>query len=374
MIPVFRSLMGSLVPAGRRAGRTRLACAGMSALIAAGCVPPRAIREIERPREGAALNDRVCIVFSQHYQISLGGMEKLHPFDINKYARIYLRLVEDGLLRPEDVFVPEPISRDDLLRVHTPAYLERLRQPARLAEYLELPVAALLPSGVIDAGILQPFRYATGGTLLAARLAMQHEIAINLGGGYHHAEPGRGGGFCIYADMPVAIRTLQAEGRIRRALVVDLDVHQGNGTDICLQGDETVFTFDMHEEDIYPVPKAASTLDVPLPADMGDQSYLALLAKHLPDVFDRARPDIVFLQAGVDVLEGDPLAHLWLTCDGIVRRDGMVFAEASRRKVPIVMVLGGGYSKDAWLVQYRSIAAVIRCYGSVGGPTTSDAK
>ncbi|HEY3246252.1 MAG TPA: histone deacetylase [Phycisphaerae bacterium] len=309
------------------------------------------------------MNERACIVYSQQYQIDLAGLQRLHPFDINKYAKIYLALVTDGLLQPQDVFVPEEIGREDLLRVHTPEYLERLKQPALLARYLEFGPAKIAPSGFTDAAVLRPFRYATGGTLLAARLALRYGVGINLGGGYHHAEPDRGGGFCIYADMPIAIRALQAEGLIQRALVVDVDVHQGNGTALCVAADDAVFTFDIHEGDIYPIPKQHNDLDVPLPAGTGDQVYLEVLQRYLPDVFERVSPDIVFLQAGVDSLAGDPLAHFRLTPDGIVERDRTVFAEAARRGVPIVMVLGGGYSRDAWLAQYRSIRSIIETYG-----------
>ncbi len=329
-----------------------------------GCAVAPALRQVREPRDGVALNHRVCVVYSQRYQISLGGLERLHPFDINKYARIYLQLVADGLIRPEEVYVPAEVGREDLLRVHTAEYLARLRRPADLAGYLECwPVALMLPSAA-DAGILRPFRYATGGTILAARLAMRYGIAVNLGGGYHHAEPDRGGGFCIYADMPIAIRILQGEGLVHRALVVDLDAHQGNGTARCVAADDRVFTFDMHEEDIYPTPKAKNDLDVPLPAGMDDEAYLRLLSDHLSRVFDRSRPEIVFLQAGVDVMQGDPLARLRLTPDGIVKRDRLVFEEAVRRKVPIVMVLGGGYSRQAWRVQYRSIRQAIEQYGT----------
>lgn len=327
------------------------------------CIPPQSFKQVRDPRPGAALNRRVCVVYSQRYQIDLGGVEKLHPFPLNKHAKIYLQLLTDGLIRAEDVYVPGEIGRNDTLRVHTAAYLDRLRQPTAVAKYLEASFVSALPPGVIDASILAPCRYATGGTLLAGRLALQHGIAINIGGGYHHAEPDRGGGFCIYADMPIAIRALQAERLIRRALVVDLDVHQGNGTALCVASDEDVFTFDMHEEDIYPTPKAKNDLDVPFDAGTGDEEYLGLLRKHLPAVFDRARPDIVFFQAGADVLDGDPLAHLRLTPQGVVERDRMVVDEAVRRKVPIVMVLGGGYSQDAWRVQYDSIRRMIERYG-----------
>ncbi len=328
-----------------------------------GCIAPPAMKQGDHPRAGRPLKQRICVVYSSRYLISSGGLEKLHPFDIHKYAKIYLQLVNEGLICPMDVYVPEEIARADLLRVHTREYLDRrLKQPHLLARYLEYGLAAITPAGLTDAAVLQPFRRATGGTLLAARLALQHGMAINLGGGYHHAEPGKGGGFCIYADMPVAIRMLQAEGLIQRALVVDLDVHQGNGTALCFENDETVYTFDMHEAGIYPIPKEHNDLDVPLPAGTDDAKYHAILAKHLSGAFDQARPDIVFLQAGVDVLSGDPLANLEMTIDGVVRRDAMVFEEANQRFIPIVMVLGGGYSKHAWFAQYRSIADIVTRY------------
>lgn len=341
-------------------------------VLCAGCIPPGSFKQVKGSRPGRALNDTVCIVYSQHYQISFAGLEKLHPFDINKYARIYLELVTSGLIRPEDVFVPKPATRRQLLRVHTAGYLERLGDSAKVAEYLEFGPLAIAPAALADAAVLEPFRYATGGTLLAARLALHHGMAINLGGGYHHAEPDRGGGFCIYADMPIAIRTLQDEGAIDRALVVDLDVHQGNGTALCVAGDERVFIFDLHESDIYPFPKQTNDLDVPLPGYTNDEDYLAVLSRHLSRVFDEARPDIVFLQAGVDGLAGDPLASFQLSPAGIVRRDRLVVEEAVARGVPFVMVLGGGYSEDAWLAQFRSIAGIIETYGlERGSPTGS---
>ncbi len=344
----------------------RAICIAAWLLALAGCATSKALKEVTQPRSGRPLNDRLCLVYSSRYQINLAGLEKLHPFDIHKYARIYQRLVADGLIHPEDVFVPGEIAPADLLRVHSAAYLKRLHSSAELARCLEVGWIGLLPAFIADAGIARPFRYATGGTLLAARLALENGMAINLGGGYHHAGPDAGGGFCIYADMPIAIRALQAEGRIQRALVVDLDVHQGNGTALCVADDEDVFTFDMHEDDLYPWPKATNDLDVPLSRGTGDAEYLALLARHLADVFERARPGLVLLQAGVDPLADDPLAHLALTPEGIVERDAMVFAEAARRKLPIVMVLGGGYGKSAWQAQYRSIRNLIERYGTPG--------
>lgn len=330
------------------------------------------MKQIGKPREGQAIGRRVCIVYSNQYQIRFGGLERLHPFDIRKYERIYEQLVHDELIVPADIFVPTEVSRDDLLRVHSKQYIDvRLKTARLLAHYLEIGFLSIALPSMTDTAILKPFRHATGGTILAADLALKHGIAINIGGGYHHAEPDRGGGFCIYADMPIAVRRLQAQGRVNRVLMVDVDVHQGNGTAVCLADDPNVFTFDMFEENIYPHPKEKNDLDVPLTGGVRDNEYLAKLQTHLPAIFEQARPDIVFLQAGVDSLEGDPLASLRLSIDGIVRRDAMIFAEAVRRKVPIVMTLGGGYSVNAWRAQYESIAGILRTYGTAMAPVTS---
>jgi len=227
-------------------------------------------------------------------------------------------------------------------------------------------VVAAVPNALVDAAILNAVRYSTGGTILAGRLALKHGVAINIGGGYHHAKPDAGEGFCIYADMPIAIRVLQKEKLIRRAMVIDLDVHQGNGTAVCFAGDDSVFTFSMHQGDIYPIPKESSDLDIELRSGTNDRKFLKILRKHLGDAIDRAKPDIVILQAGCDTLKGDPLASLAMSLEGIVNRDAMVIDECVERKIPVVMVLGGGYSKRAWEVQYASIERTLRKYGLAG--------
>ena len=334
---------------------------GFTLALVVSCTPA-AMKAVDDPRDGAPLCNRVAIVYSKNYQISLGGFEKLHPFDINKYATIYLQLVADGLITPDQVFVPEEIGTEDLLRVHTKAYLEDLKDKAKVARYIEASQLRLLPMFMIESGVLKPFRIATAGTVLAARQALNSGIAINIGGGYHHAEPGRGGGFCIYSDMPIAIRVLQSEKLIKRALVIDLDAHQGNGTAESLADDDTTFTFSMHEGNIYPFPKATSDLDIELDAGAGDEEVHALLKKHLPMILDWSKPDIVFLQAGCDTLTDDPLTNLCMTLEGIVARDAMVIDECVKRKIPIVMTLGGGYSKQAWRVQYESIKRTIKTY------------
>ncbi len=357
----------------KRKGRSRRLLLGAGGTVAAlavwgfvSCIPPRSFKAVKSPREGRAMNNTVAVVYSKHYQINLGGPERMHPFDIRKYSKIYLKLNTDGLLRPADVFVPESVSRAELLRVHTPAYLESLKSSANVARYLEAPLVAAMPAKLVDAGILNAFRYASGGSILAGRKALKYGIAVNLGGGLHHAKADLGEGFCVYADMAIAIRVLQGEGLVKRALIVDLDVHQGNGSAEIFAGDESVFTFSMHQGDIYPIPKAKSDLDVEVPAGTGDEEYLAILASHLPKVMAAARPDVVFLQAGADTLAGDQLGGLRMSPEGIARRDGMVIDRCVEAGIPVMMCLGGGYSDRAWEAQYLSVRRTVLKYGLAG--------
>ena len=330
---------------------------------------PASMKQVKTPRPGRVRNNSVAVVYSKHYQMNFAGLEKLHSFDIRKYARIYLKLNTDGMLRPEDVFVPEAVTEDEILLVHSREFLDSLKDSPTVARYLEAPFAAAVPNALVDAAILNAFRYSTGGTILAGRLALKHGVAINIGGGYHHAKPDAGEGFCIYADMPIAIRVLQKEKLIARAMVIDLDVHQGNGTAVCLANDKSTFTFSMHQGNIYPIPKANSDMDIELQSGTGDKKFLAILRKKLGKAIDRARPDIVFLQAGCDTLKGDPLASLSMTQEGIVARDAMVIDECVKRDLPVVMTLGGGYSKQAWEVQHASIERTLKKYGGAATQT-----
>ncbi len=304
----------------------------------------------------------MTLVYSKKYEINFGGLERAHPFDIHKYTKIAKQLIADEVVAVRDFHVPDELSREQILLVHTPAFLTSLKSSTTVAEYLEAPMVAVLPAGMIDRGMLRAFRHASGGTILAARLALKHGIAVNIGGGYHHAKPDRGEGFCVYADMPIAIRVLRKEKLVRRVLVVDLDVHQGNGTIGCCQGDPDVFTFSMHQRDIYPIPKEKGDLDIELRAGTDDETYLRLLREALPDVIKRSRPELVILQAGCDTLKGDPLAGLAMTQDGIVRRDAYVIDTCVARGIPVVMTLGGGYSRQAWKVQHASVRNIIETY------------
>ncbi len=314
---------------------------------------------VEEKRE---LPFEVGVVYSPGYLINIGGLEKLHPFDIRKYQKIHDALVADGLLTRAQTRSPAELTREDLLLIHTPEYLDSLKSRASVAKYLEAPLLNLAPVALEDA-VLRPFRQASGGTVLAARQALQSGIGVNIGGGYHHAKPDRGEGFCLFADVPIAIRRLQQEGHIQRAMVIDVDVHQGNGTIVCLPEDEATFTFSMHQKGIYPVPKEVGDLDVELTAGMRDVEYLAVLEQHLEEVFNQADADICFIVGGCDTLEGDPLASLRMTHGGIVDRDQRIVEECVKRNIPVVLTLSGGYSPDAWKSQYLSIRNLIKRYG-----------
>jgi histone deacetylase 11 len=172
----------------------------------------------------------IPLVYHPRYNITAFGLERLHPFDSRKYQRIHDALITRGLRRRGDFHRPRPASTTDLRKVHTPDYLRSLKRPSALAGILEVPVVGRLPAWAIDWRILGPMRYAVGGTVLACRLALEQGIAINLGGGFHHASSAWGGGFCVYADAALAAKTLHDEGRVNKVLVVDLDAHQGNGT------------------------------------------------------------------------------------------------------------------------------------------------
>jgi len=187
-------------------------------------------------------------------------------------------------------------------------------------------------------------RLAAQGTLEAARAALADGLAANLAGGTHHAFAGHGEGFCVLNDVAVAIRVLQRDGRLRRALVVDLDVHQGNGTAAIFEGDAEVFTFSMHGERNYPARKMRSTLDVALADGTGDEEYLELLAGHLADILGRFAPEIVFYLAGVDPVRGDRYGRLALSDDGLRRRDRHVLETCRGRGLPVVITIAGGYA------------------------------
>jgi acetoin utilization deacetylase AcuC-like enzyme len=250
------------------------------------------------------------------------------------------------------------IDRSALELVHTPEYLARLFSGA-----LSEPEQRRL--GFPWSGeLLIRSRASVGGTLAAAQWALERGIGGNLAGGTHHAFADHGEGFCVFNDIAVAIRALQAEGKIERAVVVDLDVHQGNGTAEIFEDDPEVFTFSIHGKHNYPFHKTRSSRDVGLEDETGDDEYLDLLREHLPEVLNLAEADIVFYQAGVDPLGDDALGRLALTAEGLRRRDELVFREAAKRSLPVVLTMGGGYARpidrtvEAHIGTYRAAREV----------------
>jgi acetoin utilization deacetylase AcuC-like enzyme len=261
-----------------------------------------------------------------------------HPFPISKYLLLKNRLLEEGVLSERDLAAPQPIDRETLALVHTREYLDKLQScnlSAAEVRRLGLPWSQAL---------WQRSLLACGGTLLAARAALNAGLAGNLAGGTHHAFPDHGEGFCVLNDVAVAIAKLKSEDAIQRAAVIDLDVHQGNGTASIFEHNDEVFTFSMHGERNYPLAKMHSNLDVPLPDGAGDDEYLDLLGRHLAPVLDRAEADIAFYLAGVDVAAGDRFGKLALTEEGIRRRERFVIDTIRRRGLPLVIVLAGGYA------------------------------
>ncbi|MCE2873785.1 MAG: histone deacetylase [Xanthomonadales bacterium] len=261
-----------------------------------------------------------------------------HPFPMAKYPLVREQLRACGLLDATAELVPEEAAHDDLARVHTAGYLARLFGEG-------LTAAEVRALGVPwTAKLLRRSRLAVQGTLLAARAALAEGLAGNLAGGTHHAFADHGEGFCVLNDVAVAIRCLQAEGRIRRALVIDLDVHQGNGTAAIFEGDDSVFTFSMHGERNYPVRKMRSTLDVGLPDGTDDAAYLGALAAQLPRLTEGFRPDLVFYLAGVDVAAGDRYGRFALSDAGLRERERQVLGWARTQGLPLTVTLAGGYA------------------------------
>ncbi|MBI4056674.1 MAG: histone deacetylase [Elusimicrobia bacterium] len=276
------------------------------------------------------------IISSSKYEVDIGQ----HVFANTKFRGVVEQLLHAGLATPEDVMEPSPASREELLLVHTEEWVSKVLEGGVTAwdeAMLELPYSREL--GVA-------YQTATGGTLLACRHALETGLGIHVGGGFHHAFSGHGEGFCVFNDLAAGIAVMKKEKKIKRAMVVDLDVHQGNGTAALLAHDTSVFTFSMHQENIYPAMKPPSSLDIHLPAGTGDERYLKLLAQELPKILDAHHPQLVLFQAGADPYEKDLLGGLKLTLRGFEGRDRFVFEECFKRKIPVVVTLGGGYASD----------------------------
>jgi histone deacetylase 11 len=301
----------------------------------------------------------IPLIYHPRYNITAFGLERLHPFDSRKYRRIHDALIALGVCRAGDFERPRPVSDHDLLRVHTREYLQSLRRPSVLAELLEVPAARRLPGWVLDWKVLRPMRYATGGTILACRRALEQGLAINLGGGFHHAAAARGEGFCVYADIPLAAAILHAEQRVSTVLVIDLDAHQGNGTASVFQGWPWAAILDVYEDDLFPTQKEPEDYPLPVPPGLTGFEYLELVRRSVPKALDAIRPDLVIYNAGSDPFVDDPLTRLRLSREDLAERDLLVTRLVRERAIPLALVLSGGYSSESWRIHAVSIAGLL---------------
>ena len=270
-----------------------------------------------------------------------------HRFPMAKFRLLYEMLLADGVAVRSQFHCPELPPREWLEFVHHPAYVDAYctgTLDAKAQRRIGLPWSAALVNRTC---------IAVGGTILTAKLALEHGVACNTAGGTHHAFPSYGSGFCIFNDLAIAVRVLQKLGLVHQVLIVDLDVHQGDGTAVIFQGDDSVFTFSMHCEVNFPGTKQQSDLDVPLPVGMEDDEYLQTLAKYLPDLLSDVKPDLVLYDAGVDPHQGDKLGKLALTDAGLFRREMQVLSTCLAGGYPVACVIGGGYSDDVNGLIYR---------------------
>jgi acetoin utilization deacetylase AcuC-like enzyme len=275
------------------------------------------------------------LIYHEGYDLNLGA----HVFPSQKYRLIHDRLLADGVAAPEDFLAPDPAADEDVRRVHSQDYVHKLKTGTLSREEearLEVPYSKEL---------IKACWLAAGGSILAGRRALADGWAANIGGGFHHACPDHGEGFCVIHDVAIAIRRLQSEGAIERAMAVDTDVHQGNGTAAIFGGDASVFTLSIHQEHNYPHPKPPSTVDIDLADGTGDDEYLAILEKHLEQAFRDFAPQLLFYVAGADPYREDQLGGLALTMEGLARRDALVFDYARRHEVPVAIALAGGYAR-----------------------------
>jgi acetoin utilization deacetylase AcuC-like enzyme len=285
-----------------------------------------------------------------------------HRFPMNKYQALIEALREEGLARAENIHAPEPAPRWWLELAHDTLYVADMLAGTAGDEVMRRIGLPWTPA------LIERARMAVGGTVLAARLALQRGLACQTAGGSHHAGTEAGAGYCIFNDVAVAARALQAMNLALTMVVIDLDVHQGDGTAEIFHGDDAVFTFSMHCEKNFPVRKQTSDRDVALPVGLGDGDYLEILQRELAALFADRRPDLVFYNAGVDPHRADRLGKLELSDDGLARRDAMVIGACMKRGIPLACVIGGGYDNDIAALGKRHATLhrqADRCYEQV---------
>lgn len=331
------------------------------------------------------------LVYSDDYYLPIGS----HVFPAEKYKCIYDRLLASGIAEPSDFVIPRPAADQDVLLVHTPQYVHKLKTGTLSAlEELELEVP-------YSPELVRAFWLAAGGSILAADQALDDGVAISIGGGFHHAFPGHGEGFCMIHDVAVAIRCLQRDGKIRTAMTFDCDVHQGNGTAVIFSGPRVpseplpptfasvlnpprpvppgtrrpssrgidVFTISLHQLNNYPTFKPPSSLDLNLPDGIGDGDYLACVGDALSLGLGKFKPDLICYLAGADPYREDQLGGLSLTIDGLKERDALVYRMAKAEGIPVMVTLAGGYAmklEDTITIHCNTVVAAKGVFGGKG--------
>jgi acetoin utilization deacetylase AcuC-like enzyme len=275
------------------------------------------------------------LIYRDAYDLNLGA----HIFPSQKYRLIRDALLAEGIAKPQDFLEPQPAADEDVLLAHSQEWVHKLNTgKLSLTEQMRLEIP-------FSKKTKEAFWLAAGGSILAGQHALADGFCASLGGGFHHAFREHGEGFCMIHDVAIAVRRLQKDGAIRTAMIVDTDVHHGNGTAGIFGGDGDVFTLSIHQEHNYPFPKPPSTVDIHLPDGTGDEEYLARLEKHLAAALHDFHPDILFYVGGADPYREDELGGLALTIDGLKRRDALVFEHARRLKIPVAITLAGGYAR-----------------------------
>ncbi|MCB9224016.1 MAG: histone deacetylase [Crocinitomicaceae bacterium] len=276
------------------------------------------------------------VAFSPIYKYSKLPPE--HRFPMEKYDLLPQQLLHEGTLTEDDFFEPEPLSEEQILRTHTQEFWDKLKY-GKLTRHEIRAMGFPFHESLVARG-----RVIASGTLEGFYHAKRDGVSLNIAGGTHHSYADRGEGFCLFNDFAIASNELLFRGDVSQVLIVDLDVHQGNGTASIFESEKRVFTFSMHGEHNYPLKKERSDLDIGLKDGIKDEEYLDILRSILPDLIQSVKPEVIFYQSGVDILESDKLGRLKVTKEGCKQRDAFVFEQASLNKVPIVAAMGGGYS------------------------------
>lgn len=302
---------------------------------------------------------KLPIVYSPEYNITFWGIEKLHPFDSEKYKQVVELLSNEKTLNQKQLYVPQPVDWNWLARYHDPEYLKSLEKAFTLTKITEIPILLLLPWALTHHQVLAPMMMMTGGTLVASKLALEYGWSINLGGGFHHAHQKGGGGFCAFADITMAVKEFRKNtSQQSKVMIIDLDAHQGNGHNRDFVNDEGTFILDIYNSQIYPHDEEAKKgIDhaVELRAFTENEAYIQALSSSLKESFAQFTPDLIIYNAGTDILESDPLGRMNINEETVILRDELVFREAISRKIPIVMLLSGGYQKSNARVIANSI-------------------